>query len=57
MIPINSNVDVIQFVGDVKCYEDIELYVQHLIDTLVIVEKDNKEKGQNVEEEIFVDVD
>lgn len=55
--PLNSNVDVIQFVRDIKSYEIIETHVEHLIDTPIIIRMTTIKKRQIIEEEIVTGVD
>lgn len=55
--PLNTDRDVLKFAEDVKGFEEIEIYVEHLIDTPIFIEGSTNKKGKETEKVEVVDLD
>jgi hypothetical protein len=57
--PLNCDDNVLTFIEDIKGYEVVEVYLEHLVDTPILIEEDIHDKGKwkRVDEEVVIDVD
>jgi hypothetical protein len=43
--PLNCDDNVLTFIEDIKGYEVVEVYLEHLVDTPILIEEDIHDKG------------